>query len=102
MKLQYVGTATMSNQPLTDEQVNDVMLGMEPSWRYHWCKAQVCGCMGCTNVSGQAGWKGVTKEQWEAWVASNPEPEPVPDPFVDPRTNLQIKLADYFAARGGV
>ncbi|MNE79973.1 hypothetical protein D3C80_1765040 [compost metagenome] len=87
---------------MSKEQVNDVMMGIHPEWRYNWCNAVVCGCMGCTNVSGQAGWKGVTKEQWEAWVASNPKPDPVPESVVDTRTPLQIKLAAYFAAGGSI
>ena len=60
---------------LTKDQVHEVMLGIQPEWRYYWCRAQVCGCMGGANCSGNASAKGVTQEQWEHWVALNPKPD---------------------------
>lgn len=82
-------------------EVHQIMMEIYPEWRYRWCGGGPCGCMGCSNGSGMVTSKGVTKEQWEEWVASNPEP--VPDPTMawcnDERTPLQRKLADYFAAK---
>ena len=71
----YVGTAMMSK-----EQVHEVMMGVQPEWRYRWCGGGWCGCMGCSNVSGGVTSKGVTKDQWDEWVAANPDPNP-PKPF---------------------
>jgi hypothetical protein len=83
------------------DQVHQIMMEVPESWRYRWCGGGPCGCMGCSNVSGMVTGKGVTKEQWEDWVASNPEPEPEPNMWMpdDDRTPLQRKLSQYFAAK---
>lgn len=60
---------------MTKEQVHEVMMGIYPEWRYRWCSASVCGCMGGANCSGQATSKGVTHEQWLQWSLDNPESE---------------------------
>ncbi|MNC03608.1 hypothetical protein D3C76_363230 [compost metagenome] len=73
---------------LTTEQVNDAMMDMYPEWRYRWCGGWACACMGAANCSGNASSKGVTREQWEAWVASNPDPDP-PKPF-DPEELVAV------------
>lgn len=86
---------------MNKEQVHQIMMEVPESWRYRWCGGGPCGCMGCSNVSGMVTGKGVTKEQWEEWVASNPEPEPEPNMWMpnDDRTPLQQKLSQYFAAK---
>lgn len=65
---------------MSKEQVHEVMMGIQPEWRYRWCGGGWCGCMGCSNVSGGVTSKGVTKDQWDEWVAANPDPNP-PQPF---------------------
>lgn len=49
--------------------VDAVMKNMYPDWRYRWCKAGACACMGCANVSGQAKF---TEQEWKEWVDNNP------------------------------
>lgn len=55
----------------TEKEIDEIMGKLYPSWRWRWCEAQVCACMGCTNGSGQAD---ITKEEWEAWVERNRRP----------------------------
>jgi len=54
----------------TNEEVDKLMLTVYPEWRYRWCEAEICGCMGCVNRSGG---KPVTKEEWQDWVRRNPK-----------------------------
>jgi hypothetical protein len=76
-------------------EVHSIMMGMYPEWRYRWCNGGWCACMGAANCSGNAASQGVTKEQWEQWVAFNPKPDPVWEPGCDDRTPLQIRLDDF-------
>ena len=64
-----------SRMTLTKEQVHEVMMGIPESWRHYWCSGGPCGCMGGANCSGMATSKGVTHENWQAWVIDNPKPE---------------------------
>lgn len=57
------------------EEVNKIMQSIPLDWRYRWCEARVCCCLGCANASGGAKAKGVTKADWEEWVRNNPAPE---------------------------
>lgn len=49
--------------------VNDIMQSINPHWRYRWCEAKMCGCMGAVNCSArlanrktfEGGW--VTKQE---------------------------------------
>lgn len=59
---------------MTPEQVDAAMMAVNAHWRYRWCDAGVCGCMGAANCSGQVTRHGVTKEDWQAWVAAHPLP----------------------------
>lgn len=61
---------------MTKEQVHEIMMSISSKWRYRWCGGGWCGCMGCSNVSGAVVSKGVAKEQWDEWVADNPDPNP--------------------------
>lgn len=54
---------------------NDVMQAMPESYRYRWCGGGPCACMGAANCSGGAGRK-ISYEEWEGWVAENPDPNP--------------------------
>jgi len=82
---------------LSNDEVHQVMMDMPDGWRYHWCESSWW-----TVVS-----KGVTKEQWEQWVAANPEP--AIDPSMawcndwrtppTPLTQLQQRLDAYKASK---
>ena len=60
---------------MTKKQVNEIMQLVPLDWRYYWCEAQICGCLGCANRSGGVKAKGVTKQEWEQWVIDNPKPK---------------------------
>jgi len=60
---------------MTKEEVNKIMQSLPLEWRYRWCEAGPCCCLGCANVSGNVKAKGVTKAEWEEWVKDNPEPK---------------------------
>jgi len=60
---------------MTKEEVNKIMQSIPLDWRYRWCEARVCCCLGCVNKAGNILAKGVTKAEWEEWVRDNPEPE---------------------------
>lgn len=60
---------------MAKEKVNEIMQSMPLDWRYRWCEAVVCACLGCANRSGDAKAEGVTKAEWEQWVKDNPAPE---------------------------
>ena len=55
-------------------QVDAFMEKLSPRWRYRWCNADLCGCLGCVNVSGHIGRSGFTKEDWQDWGDRNPKP----------------------------
>lgn len=93
---------------LTNDEVHQIMMRIPESWRYRWCGGGWCGCMGCTNVSGALMTNTlITKDQWDVWVASNPEP--ATDPSMDwcndertpptPLTQLQQRLDAYKASK---
>jgi hypothetical protein len=63
----------MSNEK---PSIDSVLQDMHESWRYRWCAGGWCACMGAANCSGGLSGKGYTKEDWEAWVAQNPNPNP--------------------------
>lgn len=57
----------------TQRQLDKLMQKMPENWRYRWCEAQVCACMGCANRgNGRIQEKGFTKKHWEKWVKNNP------------------------------
>ena len=37
----------------TFEEINKIMLTIPEKWRYHWCKAEVCACLGCVQVGNR-------------------------------------------------
>lgn len=65
-----------SVQPSFEEAI----LAVPESWRYRWCSSGPCACMGGANCSGGLRGLGFTFEQWQEWVAKNPDPNP-PKPF---------------------
>jgi hypothetical protein len=58
--------------------IDSLLQDMHESWRYRWCGGGWCACMGAANCSGGLSSHGFTKEDWEAWVAKNPNPNPQP------------------------
>jgi hypothetical protein len=68
-----------------------VMKEMQEHLRYRWCGGGWCACMGAANCSGGLSGKGFSKEDWEAWVAANPDPNP-PKP-VDREELLRVLKA---------
>ena len=44
-------------------------------WRYHWCNAEICCCLGCINKATKFFQHGFTKEDWQKWVERNPKPD---------------------------
>jgi hypothetical protein len=60
----------ISREIINPKDVDAVMNGMFPSWRYRWCESEVCACMGCANRAGKVHF---SKEEWESWVKENPE-----------------------------
>lgn len=46
---------------------------MPEEWRYRWCKARLCCCLGCANVAGKLIKLGFTEQDWEDWVKRNPK-----------------------------
>lgn len=73
--------------------VDDIMQSIDPHWRYRWCEAKACGCMGAVNCSArtsshktfEGGW--VTKQEWQTWVAENPK-----DPREERNQELRAKM----------
>lgn len=59
---------------MSEEQINDAMMSLPESWRYHWCGGQACACMGGANCSGRIESKGVTKTEWLEWCIKHPDP----------------------------
>lgn len=51
-------------------QLSYVMQFMQAEWRERWCGGGMCGCMGCSNVSGGLLAAGFTQSDWETWKAS--------------------------------
>lgn len=51
-------------------QLSYVMQFMQAEWSERWCGGGMCGCMGCSNVSGGLLAAGFTKSDWETWKAS--------------------------------
>ncbi len=60
--------------------LSEVLNTMPEGWRYNWCEAGMCGCMGCCNISGSLRNLGFTKDDWYAWCQANPDPRPPVDP----------------------
>ncbi|MBI6882387.1 hypothetical protein [Pseudomonas putida] len=58
----------------------EAILDVPEPHRYRWCQSGPCACMGGANCSGGMSRKGFTHEQWQEWVAKNPNPNP-PKPF---------------------
>ena len=56
--------------------LSEVLHAMDIGWRYRWCEAGICGCMGCSNISGSLRRLGFTKAEWDMWVKRNPDPRP--------------------------
>lgn len=54
------------------KNLNDIMQSMPADWRYRWCDAVLCGCLGCANASGGVSGGGFDKLDWQLWVADNP------------------------------
>lgn len=64
------------------EQVHAMMLAIPEPWRHRWCKADLCGCLGCVNGPGwmahayglakERGWEPYTEEEWQRWCELNP------------------------------
>lgn len=53
------------------KNIDAIMQGLPIQWRYYWCEAEICACLGCANGSGRAD---ITKAEWEEWVKRNPPP----------------------------
>ena len=66
----------------TREELDAAMNEVNKGWRYRWCKAEVCGCMGCANRVGGLAAKGFTEEQWREWVRDNPAPTEPHTPYI--------------------
>ena len=49
-------------------------LMVDAPFKYRWCDADLCACMGCVN--NFIATNGFTREQWEEWVSRNPDPNP--------------------------
>jgi hypothetical protein len=49
------------------------MEAMPHDWRYRWCEAEFCACLGAANCSGRLLADGVTKTAWSEWVAAHPQ-----------------------------
>lgn len=84
----------MSNEkPPFEVAIQDV----HESWRYRWCGSGACGCMGAANCSGGMSGRGYTHEEWQEWVAKNPDPNP-PAPFDEEAFRAALD-PDYQAKR---
>jgi len=57
------------------QKLNIIMKKMPQEWRYNWCDAGLCCCLGCCNVSGRLLKLGFTKQDWEQWIKENPKQE---------------------------
>lgn len=55
------------------DEVDEIIKGVELSWRYIWCDSLICGCLGCINKSGRVESMGVSRFEWNQWVKDNPQ-----------------------------
>lgn len=60
---------------MNPDDLHEAMMAMPESWRYRWCEAGLCGCMGGANCSGRLAGR-FSREQWAQWVAEHPDPRP--------------------------
>ena len=70
------------NAPAAEERaarLDAMMMAMPLQWRGRWCSGGICACMGAANCSGNVGGS-FTKEEWEQWVANNPDKVPPEEP----------------------
>lgn len=56
--------------------VNRIMENIYSEFRYRWCEADACACMGCVNrseinVQKKMQVSPITKEEWQRWVESH-------------------------------
>lgn len=73
-------------------ELHDIMLAMPSHWRYFWCGADICGCLGCANASGGVRAAGFTQEDWQQWVDKNPNPDPLSQsPYIHPDIKKYLK-----------
>jgi len=49
--------------------IDDAMQNIYPEWRYRWCEAKTCYCMGCVNISGRLNY---SKKDWLDWKLRHP------------------------------
>lgn len=59
----------------TQFKIDKIMADMPLEWRYRWCEAKLCCCLGCANVSGRLKELGFNKGDWAWWCRRNPEPK---------------------------
>ena len=64
---------SIMNELNRKEQLHSIMMTIPVDWRYYWCGANACGCLGCVNKSGGLATKGFTQEEHAQWVRENPK-----------------------------
>lgn len=73
----------------------DSILGLLPfDWRWRWCIAEECGCLGGVNCSGrsilvQKNIDPPTYEEWADFVRRHPDPRPQP--------RVEISREDFYS-----
>lgn len=58
-------------EPVKYSTIDELMNDLSEDWRYRYCEAGRCACMGCVN--NELARNGFSKEDWETWVAANPD-----------------------------
>lgn len=56
--------------------IDELMEKIPLDWRYRWCEAESCYCMGCVNKSGRLPYD---KNDWQEWKSRNPNDHKTPD-----------------------